>query len=477
MSYTITDLVQNSTINISVVLGIGWRDPSVYNYQYPSSHPDKYPCVLKAYISVNYFNNNRTETWFSDTTWTGTTSPFTSNSIYNGEIYHDGVLSENHQSVTPIAVEGPSGNLNLQTIAYIAETATVQPISIKNHPTDSSKQIVDFGTNSAGVCKLNTRSLPAGTPVSMKHAEVLQHPPYGTADGSLYYGNLRSAQQLDTVYPNTSAHYQPTFTYHGFRYVEVTGYPRNLTTQDITKIEVHTAVRKNGNFSSDNVMLKTIQEAVERGQLSNLMSVPTDCDQRDERLGWMGDAGLSSDSMAVNFEMDGFFTNYIQLIVDEQSSTDPSVPDVVPFVRASRPADPSWGSAFTQIAWVSLKQYQDRLPSQAYFHDMYRYIMFEYSQVSSVGIGHIPGRYGDWCPPPPMKKVTTSLPSAFSFLLNVKQLSEMAAAIGDTANASNLSQIFDKQATEFNNYFLSSDNKYRITGNFRHRNFRTLNFR
>ena len=86
--------------------------------------------------------------------------------------------------------------------------------------------------------------------------------------------------------------------------------------------------------------------------------------------------------------------------------------------------------------------------------------MFEYSQVSSVGIGHIPGRYGDWCPPPPMKKVTTSLPSAFSFLLNVKQLSEMAAAIGDTANASNLSQIFDKQATEFNNYFLSSDNKY-----------------
>ena len=105
-----------------MVLVIGWRDPSVYNYQYPSSHPDKCPCVL---LSVNYFNNNCTETWFSDTTWTGTTSPFTSNSFYNGETYHDGVISENHQSVTPIAVEGPSGKLNLQTIAYIAETATV----------------------------------------------------------------------------------------------------------------------------------------------------------------------------------------------------------------------------------------------------------------------------------------------------------------------------------------------------------------
>ena len=460
-TFSITELVKESTINISVVLGIGWRDLSVYKYHTPPPpHPDSYPYVLRAFVDVVY-SDNSTGVFYTDSSWTGVSSPFTSNSIYNGETYHDDVLSESQQLFTPVEVDGPSGVMYLPTIPYIAETATVQPVSIKNHPTDSSKQIVDFGTNSAGVCKLNIQSLPAGVPVSMKHAEVLQHPPYGAADGSLYYGNLRSAQQLDTVYPKSSAYYQPTFTYHGFRYVEVTGYPRKLATQDITKIEVHSAVTANGKFDTNVALLKKLQEVVERGHLSNFVSIPTGCCQRDERLGWMGDVGLSSDSMALNFDMDSFFANFVQLIADEQSSTDPSVPDVVPFCRyGGRPADPSWGSAFTQIAWVITKQYKNLDAARAFFPSLYRYIMFEYSQVTSNGIGHIPGRYGDWCPPPPMKKVTTSLPSAFSFLLNVKQLSEIAAAIGDTANASYLIQIFDKQAEEFNKFFLSSDNKY-----------------
>ena len=460
MTFSITELVKESTINISVVLGVGWRDPSAYKYHNPAPpHPDSYPYVLRAYIDVLYSDNSTGE-FFTDTTWSGSMSAFTTDSIYNGETFHEDSLL-NQEFLTPTVVDGPCGTLYLPNIPYIAETASVQAVSIKDHPTDKTKQIVDFGTNSAGVCKLNTQPLSSGTHVTMKHAEVLQHPPYGNADGSLYFSNLRSAQQLDTIYHKSSSIYQPSFTYHGFRYVEVTGYPRKLTVQDITKVEVHSAVNRNGNFDSSTPLLKKIQENVERGQLSNLMSVPTDCDQRDERLGWMGDAGLSSDSMAVNFDMDAFFMNYLQLIADEQSSSDASVPDVVPFCRyGGRPADPSWGSAFTQIVWVLLKQYKNVEAARYFFPDIYRYVMFENSQVSSNGIGHIPGRYGDWCPPPPMKRVTTSLPSAFSYLNNVQQLSEIAAAIGDTSNASYFRQLFDKQAAEFNSFFLSSDHKY-----------------
>ena len=459
MTFSITELIKGTTIDISVVLGVGWRDPSQYNYHNPTPpQPDSYPYIMRAFIDVLYSRgNNKTGQFYTDATWTGAMSAFSSDSIYNGETYHDGFKST---LLAPAVVDGPSGEMYLPTFPYIAETATVQAVSIKNHPTDSTKQIVDFGTNSAGVCKLNTQSLGSAGPITMKHAEVLQHPPYGPADGTLYYGNLRSAAQLDTVYPKSSPFYQPTFTYHGFRYVEVTGYPRKLTTQDITKVEVHSAVKANGNFNTNVALLKQIQEAVERGQLSNFMSVATDCDQRSERMGWMGDAGLSSDSMAINFDMDAFFMNYLQLIADEQSPTDPSVPDIVPFCGARRPADPSWGSAFANIAWVLMKQYKNLDAARNFFPNVYRYIMFENSQVSSGGIGHIPGRYGDWCPPPPMKKVSTSLASAFSYLLNVKQLGEIAEAIGDTANATYFKDLFNKQAGEFNDFFLSSDGKY-----------------
>ena len=460
MTFPITELVRsNNTINISVILGIGWRDTNVFkSHDSPPPHPDSNPRVLRVIIDIIYSDNSSGQ-FYTDGSWTGGGTLFTADSIYNGETYDE--ITQISASLTgPVIVEGPSGDPYLPTMPYIAETGSTQPKLITNHPTDATKQIVDFGTNSAGVCKLNTQPLSAGAKVTMKHAEVMQHPPYGPKDGSLFYGNLRSAQQLDTFYHKSSPFYKPTFTYHGFRYVEVTGYPRKLTSVDIEKIEVHTAVDMNSNFTSDTPQLKLIQDAVVRGQLSNLMSVPTDCDQRDERLGWMGDSGLSSDSMAINFKMDAFFMNFLQLIQDEQTS-DNSIPDVVPFYRyGGRPADPSWGSAFPQIAWVLMKQYNNTEMVEDLFPSIYKYIMFELTQVNAHGIGHIPGRYGDWCPPPPMKKVTTTLPSAFSFLNNIKQVGEMASALADTANASYFKYLFDKQAEEFNKAFLSEDGKY-----------------
>ena len=200
--------------------------------------------------------------------------------------------------------------------------------------------VVDFGNNLAGWTKLSV-SGPAGTKVTMRHAEVLQHPPYGPMDGNIYVGNLRSALATDTfILKGVGIEvYEPHFTYHGFRYVEISGYPGTLTFDDVTQVHFRTQAPVRVQFNTSSVILNVIQNNLIRGQGSNLMSVPTDCDQRDERLGWMGDASLSADSFAINYDVRAFQDNYLRNMVDSQPS-DGSLPDVVPEYRyGGRPAD------------------------------------------------------------------------------------------------------------------------------------------
>ena len=201
-------------------------------------------------------------------------------------------------------------------------------------------------------------------------------PPYGKDDGSLYYVNLREADQLDRYLSNGSEDiYKPTFTYHGFRYVAVINYPRDLVPSDLEKIRVNTNLKPNSNFHTSTALFNSIQQNVILGQLSNLMSIPTDCDQRSERLGWMGDAGLSSDAMALNFHMEAFFPHRVMQMRDEQLNG--SVPDVVPFYKGGRrPADPSWGAAYPQTVWVLMKQYGDMNTARKYYHGLLEYIEF-----------------------------------------------------------------------------------------------------
>ena len=304
--------------------------------------------------------------------------------------------------------------------------------------------------------KLKVKEVAAGQEVQIAHAEVLQHPPYGKDDGSLYYVNLQEADQLDRYLSNGSEDiYKPTFTYHGFRYVAVINYPRDVVPSDLEKIRVNTNLKPNSNFHTSTALFNSIHQNVILGQLSNLMSIPTDCDQRNERLGWMGDAGLSSDSMALNFHMEAFFPHRVMQMRDEQMNG--SVPDVVPFYKGGRrPADPSWGAAYPQTVWVLMKQYGDMNTARKYYHGLLEYIEFMETLVPSEGIGGLQGRYGDWVPPPEFHKVNNNLPSAFSLMLSIKQVAEIANALGDHDNTTRLSNLFKKHAEEFNKAFYSN---------------------
>ncbi|EGD77228.1 hypothetical protein PTSG_08321 [Salpingoeca rosetta] len=318
--------------------------------------------------------------------------------------------------------------------------------------------VVDFGENLSGLTRISVRG-SAGTVVTLRHAEVLQHPPYGPADGNIYTGNLRTAKATDTYILRGDAdgeEYIPSFTYHGFRYVEVRGYPGELKSENISQLHFRTDNQLISSFKSSSKVLNAIQYGAYRGQGSNMMSVPTDCDQRDERLGWMGDASLSADSFALNYASKTFMSSFVRSIVDDQDPASGSLPDVVPYQRyGGQPADPSWSAAFPQNVWVRYKHGGDTTMAKQWWHQLGFYVANLEAQVAAAkGFSNWKPPYGDWVPAG--KKVDGQVCSAFSFIMAAQQMSELAAAIGNTTAAHDYASLADSLRQKYRAAFYHS---------------------
>jgi len=457
----------NTSNVIGVILGNGWHDSSIFgNRDFPSAKEDK--LVLRCILMVTDVDGSD-HYIVSDVSWKVAPSPIVSNAVYNGETFNASMIQMDWNKPNFDASEwknadkaiGPAGNMSLFPIPDIIEVEVHEPLHVYQV---QDTQVVDFGTNTAGVCALKVSNLPPNTIVELKHAEIPLHEPYGPPNGSLYFDNLRSAKATDTYIAPTRSEeenmiYQPSFTYHGFRYAQIKGYPDELNSGNIVRKKIHSNVKLNGRLNTSSDILNAIQSIVVNGQSSNMMSVPTDCPQRDERLGWMGDAGLSADSMGLNFDTSAFHVHYLQLINDElQNGT---IPDVVPFYRGGgRPGDPSWSSAFPHIVWVMYKYYGDLDTAKKYLPHVMDYFTFMVSRIPTEGgFAKYFGRYGDWVPPPPQKKIDISFTSSFSLLMDMKLTLEVAEAVKDVNTTNNIKTLLNKLNDLFNSAFLK-DSKY-----------------
>eukprot|EP00049_Salpingoeca_infusionum_P017850 m.354639 g.354639 ORF g.354639 m.354639 type:complete len:1153 (-) comp17070_c0_seq1:211-3669(-) len=321
-----------------------------------------------------------------------------------------------------------------------------------------AKYVVDFGENLSGVVRINATG-PSGTPIVLRHAEVLQHPPYGPADGNIYTGNLRSAQATDTFILNGKGAqtYTPSFTYHGFRFVEVTGYPGQLNPEDIAMLHFRTSNTITTKFQTSSKILNTIQYGALYGQGSNMMSVPTDCDQRDERLGWMGDANLSSLSFALNFDISAFIINFLRSMVDNQDDKG-ALSDVVPFYRyGNQPADPSWSAALTENMWVQYAVDNNIAPAEGSWAALDAYMGNLAAQVAAVGgISNWKPSYGDWVPAGP-NKVPGQLCSTFNYINSAKRMVDLASAMGNTTGVEYYRNVSNNLMRDYNASFYQAD--------------------
>jgi alpha-L-rhamnosidase len=438
-TYDITPLLRTGSNAVAVMLGQGW---------YGSR-------ALMAQINVE-MEGGRRASLASDLTWKGKPGPITADSVYHGETYDarlempgwDRPDYDEAGWAPATAAPPPQGALSAQLMPPIQVVDTIVPL--KRWSPKPGVYVYDMGQNMSGWAQLRV-SGPAGARVRLRFAELI----YG--DGSINIENLRAARATDIYILKGEGRevYEPRFTYHGFRYVEVSGLPEAPGEDTIRGRVVHTAVRTIGGFASSNPVLNQLQRIIYWGQKTNLHSVPTDCDQRDERMGWMGDAQATAEEAMQNFDMAAFYTTFLRNIRDVQDE-EGRITDTVPHKGGRRPADPAWGAAYPLITWYMYERYGDRRVLEAHYDGIKKWVDYQRTRAEDGLLSY--SYYGDWVP---VQKTTGSYVSAFYYLYGHEIVSRVAAVLGKKEDAEAYSNYAAEIRTLINKkYFDPATNNY-----------------
>lgn len=402
-----------------------------------------------------------TENITSDESWKITADgPIISNNEYDGEEYDatkemlgwnkPGFKDSNWLNAE--VVEPGSPLLCSQMTEPIKIKETIKPISVNE--VSPGVFIFDMGQNMVGWTKLRVKG-PKGTTVLLRFAETL------LPDGQLYLANLRSAKVTDkyTLKGSGEEVYEPRFTYHGFRFVEVKGYPGKPDLSVLDGRVVYDDMQTTGSFTSSNKTINTIYKNAYWGIRGNYRSMPTDCPQRDERQGWLGDRAMGSKGESFIFGNGNLYAKWMQDIDDAQRE-DGSVPDVAPTYWAIYSDNVTWPGAYLIISNMLYDQYANIEPIRKHYDSFRKWVMYMKDKYLKDGI-LIKDTYGDWCMPPESPKLIHSLdPSRktsgevlsttyyynmltlmerFANLLNkpndVKEYSDLAASVYKAYNA------------------------------------------
>lgn len=380
-TYDITDLLKSRTA-VGIILENG-RHIRNYGHNVP-----KAACR----IEVEYTSGAR-EIVQTDGSWKASHGPILENGIYCGERY-DARLEAAGWSEPGFDdaswekasfLQGPP--LSSQMMPPIRVCETIDPVKVTSPK--PGVHVFDFGQNFTGWARLSVRG-PRGTEVRLRHAELLNE------DGTLNTLPNENADSED-VYVLKGGDvetYEPRFTYHGFRYIELIGFPGKPGVDALQGRFVHSDVPRTGSFRSSNDLINRVHRNILWGQLSNLMSIPTDCPQRDERHGWLGDAHLSAEEAILNFDMAAFYTKYLEDIRLAQKE-DGSLPDVVPaYLPKLYPADPAWSSAYAILVWLMYRYYGDTRVIERHYLPLKRYVEFLGRNAEDHIIRKL-GKYGD----------------------------------------------------------------------------------
>ncbi|MGH9663896.1 MAG: family 78 glycoside hydrolase catalytic domain, partial [Bryobacteraceae bacterium] len=335
----------------------------------------------------------------TDDTWKLTTNgPIRANNEYDGEEYDarmempgwDRPGFHNADWEPAQVVGAPAGKLVAQMAEPIRVTGTLHPVKMTQlYP---GVYIFDMGQNMVGWCRLRVAGAK-GTRVRLRHAETL------APDGNLYVENLRSAQATDlyTLKGGQTETYEPRFTYHGFRYVELTGYPGRPSLSTIEGRVVNDDMTQVADFTSSNTLLNEIHHNILWGVRGNYRSIPTDCPQRDERQGWLGDRSQVSRSESFLFDVAAFYSKWETDLADAQKSSG-SIPDVAPNYWSMYNDDVTWPSTFIFVPGMIYDEYGDRRVIERNYPAMKKWIEHMRSYLKE---GIMPrDTYGDWCVPP-----------------------------------------------------------------------------
>jgi alpha-L-rhamnosidase len=431
--YDVTSLLRQGPNAVAVMLGEGW-----YKNR-----------ALLMQLTVELEGGGRIEV-VTGPDWKAHAGPIVSDSVYDGEKYDARLATPGWDRPgyddagwkPAAAVEAPAGVLSAQLMPPIRVVDTIVPLKLSSPR--PGVWIYDLGQNFSGWVRLRVAG-PRGARVRLRHSELLYD------DGTLNVENLRRATATDSYTLTGGGEeeiYEPRFTYHGFRYVELTGYPGTPRLDSVRGRVVHSAVSPAGGFSSSKEILNRIQRMIVWGVASNLHGIPTDCNQRDERQGWLADAHLAAEAAMLNFDMAAFYTNFLRDIRDIQGA-DGSLTDTVPHRNGHRPADPAWGAAYPLLAWYMYEYYGDRRILEEHYDGIKAWADLQRTQAKDGILSY--SFYGDWVP---IVKTPGDLVSTVYYYWSADIVARVAEILGKTGDAAAYRRLAGEIAAAFNRRFL-----------------------
>lgn len=461
-AYEVTQMFRSGENVLGSILGDGWHASFVG--MDPKRRGAHYGSCTQLLVQLNIeYEDGTVQSVATDESWHSTMGPIIYSDILMGELYD--ARREMDGWDRPAFDDSEWHRVSVQEIGSIQLVAEPsQPVKVTQE-VDAKKvtepekgvYIFDMGQNMVGWVRLRAAG-EAGTRVTLRYAEALN------PDGTIYTDNLRSARQTDMYILKGEGEevFEPHFTFHGFHYVEVTGYPGEPSLETITGCVVHSDTPPVGIFECSSSLINRLQSNIIWGQRGNFLSVPTDCPQRDERLGWMGDAQVFVRTASCNMDVAAFFTKWMVDVVDAQSS-DGAFPDVAPLIDFTMidlsHGAPAWGDAGVIVPWTIYRIYGDTRIVEKQYAAMARWM--EYLREASPDLlrtKRLGNNFGDWLAPKEDNTPKELLATAY-WAYDARLMAEMAQAVGREDEAAKYEELFRGIRNAFSKAYVESDGR------------------
>ncbi|GHC53262.1 alpha-L-rhamnosidase [Roseibacillus persicicus] len=447
LTYDVTERIQEGGNTLGATIADGWYagyvayglfvnvaglDPSRPGRSYYGKYP-----ALRLQLELQY-SDGSTKVIGTDPSWKTAFAPHTEADTLMGETYdarleQDGWSSPGFDDSAwknAILDEGHKGKLEPHPGVPLRAIEEIKPVSVTEHK--PGVFIFNLGQNISGLAKLKVKG-KAGDRVTLRFAEILHN------DGRMSTENLRCARAIDTYILKGDPEgeiYLPDFTFHGFQYVEVTGYPGTPTLDDITGVVIHSDTPLISEFESSDPILNQIHSNIVWTQRANYFEIPTDCPQRDERMGWTGDAQVYIKAATYNADIASFTTKWLRDLNDDQWDFGP-YPNFAPspFIRKGMNFAAAWGDAGIICPWHFWQVYGDTTVLEEHWEQMEKFMTFRKERdPQNVGTKVGDSGFGDWLalyqPKTPVEFIDLAYHAHTSQLM-----SEMAMALGKTERA------------------------------------------
>lgn len=379
-SYDVTNLMKTEN-SLEVTVGQGWR--AIANKRDGSDFLGYRDTALIAELTLVYADG-RTESIVTDSSWTARESKLRYTNIYDGDIYDATFKAGSARHC--ICVDLEKDMLIPQEGEKIVEHERMPALQIIKTP--AGETVIDFGQNMTGYVEFSIKGTP-GAQATVSHGETLDR------DGNFYNANYRSARaQIKFTCDGEEHTYKSALTFFGFRYIRLENWPDEIKKENFTAVVVHSDIRRTGYFECSDEAVNRLFKNIIWGQKGNFLDVPTDCPQRDERLGWTGDAQVFVRTASLNFDVERFFKKWLRDLAADQGR-DGCVPHVIPNISDDMGGSSAWSDAAVICPWEIYRTYGDKAVLEEQFDSMKAWIdwMRERSENGRRSGG---SHFGDW---------------------------------------------------------------------------------